>query len=108
MPDWYPELLESISEHVSSGHRRAVRAANRAMLATYWSIGKEILDRQHHEGLGARVIDRLSADLRERFVGIKGFSPRNLRYMRTFAATWPDPQFCNAPLQICRGGTTSP
>jgi hypothetical protein len=37
------------------------------------------------------VIDRLSADLRERFPGVKGYSARNLKYMRAFAVAWPNP-----------------
>lgn len=36
------------------------------------------------------MIDRLSADLRERFPGATGFSPRNLKYMRALARAWPD------------------
>lgn len=36
------------------------------------------------------MIDRLSADLRQRFPGARGYSPRNLKYMRAFAAAWPD------------------
>ena len=38
------------------------------------------------QGWGARIIDRLSFDLREQFPEMKGFSPRNLKYMRAFAA----------------------
>lgn len=37
------------------------------------------------------MIDRLSADLRQRFPEARGFSPRNIRYMRAFAVAWPDP-----------------
>ena len=51
----------------SPWHRRltrAIAAANREMLATYWAIGNDILARQQEEGWGTRVIDRLSADLR--------------------------------------------
>lgn len=90
MPGWYPQLLASVAEHVSTGHRRAVAAANTQLLATYWSIGREILARQESEGWGTRIIDRLSVDLRSRFPGARGFSPRNLRYMRALAAAWPD------------------
>jgi hypothetical protein len=79
MPDWYPELLASVAAHVSTGHRRAVSAANAELLMTYWSIGKEILGRQHEEGWGTRVVDRLSADHKTRFPAAKGFSPRNLK-----------------------------
>ncbi len=87
----YPELLASVSDHIATGRPRAIAAANREMLATYWAIGRDILARQEEEGWGARVIDRLSADLRERFPEAKGYSSRNLKYLRAFAAAWPDP-----------------
>ena len=93
LPTWYPDLLDSVSEHVATGHRRAVTAANQEMLKSYWSIGQEILDRQHEQGWGSKVIDRLSTDLKNRFPGVTGYSPRNLKYMRAFAAAWPDPAF---------------
>ncbi len=91
LPDWYPALLDSVSAHIATGHRRAVTAANKEMLTSYWSIGQEILNRQHEEGWGSRVIDRLATDLKSRFPGATGYSPRNLKYMRAFAAAWPDP-----------------
>ena len=90
LPDWYPDLLERISTHVTTGHRRAVSAANAEVLSSYWAIGREILNRQDTEGWGAKVIDRLSTDLKSRFPAAKGYSPRNLKYMRSFAAAWPD------------------
>jgi predicted nuclease of restriction endonuclease-like (RecB) superfamily len=40
--------------------------------------------------VGGRVIDRLSADLRERFPDASGFSLRNLKYMRALADAWPE------------------
>ncbi len=58
----------------------------------YWSIGAEILLRQQAEGWGSKVIDRLGRDLQARFPGLEGFSPRNLKYMRSFAEAWPDPE----------------
>ena len=50
------------------------------------------------EGWGAKVIDRLSSDLTKEFPDMKGFSPRNLKYMRSFAAAWTDPSIVQAPL----------
>ncbi len=67
-------------------------AANSAMVLLYWDIGRMILDRQEREGWGAKVIDRLSADLREAYPDMQGLSPRNLLHMRAFAATYPDGQ----------------
>ena len=42
------------------------------------------------DGWGAKVIDRISADLKEAFPDMSGFSPRNLKYMKKFAECWPD------------------
>ncbi len=49
-----------------------------------------MLKKQSDEGWGTKVIDRLSVDLRKEFPDMKGFSPRNLKYMRAFASAWPD------------------
>jgi len=43
--------------------------------------------------VGAKVIDRLSSDLKRAFPGTQGFSPRNLKYMRSFAEVWTTEQF---------------
>ena len=43
--------------------------------------------------MGAKVIDNLAADLQKAFPEMKGFSPRNLKYMRSFAEAYPDEQF---------------
>lgn len=98
VPSWYPEFLESVSEKVRAGHARTVSAANRELVATYWDIGRDIHDRQASEGWGSKVIVRLSADLRDRFPEGRGFSPRNLKYMRAFAEAWDRRAIVQAPL----------
>ncbi len=90
LPAGYAALLEKIKERISTERLKAVMAANSAMVLLYWDIGNMILDRQQKEGWGAKVIDRLSADLRRAFPDMTGLSPRNLKYMRSFAAAWPD------------------
>lgn len=89
LPDDYIATLTDIKERIQQGRLRVVVAANAAMVALYWDIGRLILDRQTHAGWGAKVIDRLSADLRAAYPEMHGFSPRNLKYMRAFAAAWP-------------------
>ena len=59
MPGWYPELLDAVAGRIAAGRRRAVAAANTELVATYWLIGRDILDRQEQEGYGTKVIDRL-------------------------------------------------
>ena len=66
---------------------------NRELVLLYWQIGHDILIRQTQQGWGAKVIDRLAHDLRVAFPAMKGFSPRNLKYMRAFAEAWPDTDF---------------
>ena len=90
LPGDYAEALTEIKRRIQQERLRVVLAANSAMVLLYWDIGRMILDRQERAGWGARVIDRLAADLREAFPDMKGFSPRNLKYMRAFAAAWPD------------------
>jgi predicted nuclease of restriction endonuclease-like (RecB) superfamily len=89
LPRDYAETLGAIKQRIQQERLRVVLAANSAMVLLYWDVGRMILDRQELAGWGARVIDRLSADLREANPEMKGLSPRNLKYMRSFAAAWP-------------------
>ncbi len=93
LPRNYTETLHDLKKRIQQERLRTVMAANSAMVLLYWDIGRTILARQETAGWGARVIDRLSSDLRDAFPDMKGFSPRNLKYMRTFAAAWPDRAF---------------
>ena len=90
LPEDYGTLLQEIKERIGQERLRTVLAANAGMIRLYWDIGKAILARQEAQGWGAQVIDHLAADLRKAFPAMKGFSPRNLKYMRAFAAAWPD------------------
>jgi predicted nuclease of restriction endonuclease-like (RecB) superfamily len=89
-PSGYPELLTELKTRIRNAQVRAALAVNRELVLLYWSIGRDILVRQGSEGWGAKVIDRLAHDLQVEFPGIVGFSPRSLKYMRSFAAAWPD------------------
>ena len=90
IPDSYAVVLAELKHRIAEGRIRTVLAANAAMVMLYWDIGKIILERQELEGWGAKVIDRLSADLRKSFSDMQGLSPRNLKNMRAFSAAWPD------------------
>jgi predicted nuclease of restriction endonuclease-like (RecB) superfamily len=92
VPAGYAELLEALKVRVRGAQVRAARAANTEVLGLYWSIGRDILDRQNTAGWGARVVDRLATDLRLEFPDQRGWSRSNLLYMRAFAAAWPDLQ----------------
>ncbi len=84
LPDGYGRLLADLKERIRDARTRASVSVNRKLVLLYWEIGRCILNRQREEGWGARVIDRLSADVRATFPGIKGFSARNLKRMKAF------------------------
>ncbi|MBI5360376.1 MAG: DUF1016 domain-containing protein [Planctomycetes bacterium] len=90
MPDNYHGFLLKLKERIRKERLRVVLASNAALVLLYWDIGKNILAKQREEGWGTKVIDRLSADLSKEFPDMKGFSSRNLKYMRSFAVAWPD------------------
>lgn len=98
LPSDYAQALGAIKRRVRAERLRVVLAANSAMVLLYWDIGQTILERQERAGWGAKVIDRLSADLRDAFPEMRGFSPRNLKYMRAFAAAWPERTFVQEAL----------
>lgn len=98
MPGDYAEVLGTLKERIRRERLKTVLAANAAMVILYWDIGREILVRQNQAGWGAKIIDRLAVDLRAAFPDMRGFSPRNLKYMRAFAAAWPEREFVQEAL----------
>jgi len=89
----YEDFPQDLKQRIRHAQVRAALSVNRELVLLYWQIGREILNRQQQHGWGAKVIERLSADLRRAFPDMKGFSPRNLKYMRAFAEAYPDEQF---------------
>ncbi len=92
-PDGYTEWLSDLKTRIHTAQQRATLAVNRELVLLYWQIGRDILARQTEQGWGAKVIERLAHDLRAAFPDMKGFSPRNLKYMRAFAEAWPNAEF---------------
>ena len=98
LPADYAVWLSELKTRIHEAQQRATRAVNRELVLLYWQIGGDILARQDREGWGAKVIERLAQDLRNAFPDMKGFSPRNLKYMRAFAEAWPDVEFVQGVL----------
>ena len=90
LPADYADWLADVKQRIAGARQRALLAANEEQIRLYHELGRDILERQNREGWGARVIDRLSADLRAAFPDMKGFSSRNLKYMKFFAQECPD------------------
>ena len=66
----------------------------------YWNIGNIILKNQEVEGWGSKIIENLSKDIKSEFPDLKGFSERNLKYMRKFSEEYSDIEFVQEVLGI--------
>lgn len=86
----YDGLVGGISELLEQSRRTSARAVNSILTATYWEIGRRIVEFEQggeaRAEYGAEVLLRLARDLTARFG--RGFSDRNLRQMRTFHQYW--------------------
>ncbi len=71
---------------------KAAVAVNTALLQFYWELGADIVTRQAKADWGSGFLNQLSTDLMQEFPEMKGFSVRNLKYIRqwhSFYATSP-------------------
>jgi len=89
----YAQLLDALKSRVATARYKAALSVNAELVLLYHHIGTEILQAQQNHGWGAKIIDQLSRDLRSEFPESKGFSTRNLKYMRKFADEFPDVSF---------------
>jgi len=91
LPIGYAGVHGSIVELLDAARQAAARSVNALMTATYWEIGRRIVEAEQkgrrRAGYGEQLIERLSADLTQRFG--RGFSPDNLENMRRFFLVYP-------------------
>ena len=82
----YEAVLADVVGLVESARRASARTVNALMTATYWTIGRRIVEQEQHgaarAGYGEELIVRLSGDLQSRFG--RGFGRANLFQMRAF------------------------
>jgi predicted nuclease of restriction endonuclease-like (RecB) superfamily len=97
-PAGYADWIRALKASVHEARQRAARAVNSELVGLYWRIGRDIRARQQTQGWGAKIVDRISADLKTEFPDTEGFSPRNLKYMRAFAVAWPEEDFVQGVL----------
>lgn len=86
----YAEFIETLKADIQKAQIKAALAVNRELVLLYWRIGNGILAKQKELGWGAKVVEQISRDLKLAFPSMKGFSPRNLKYMRSFAENYSD------------------
>jgi len=77
----YLSTLITLKERITQAQYRSYSAVNSEMILAYLDIGKTISEKSK-TGWGTSVIAQLSKDLQAEFVGVKGFSVRNLQRMK--------------------------
>lgn len=78
----YLYWLQQLKERIRSAQIKAAVKVNVELLALYWDLGMEILDKEKTADWGDKWLYRLAADLSAEFPDIKGFSHTNLKYIR--------------------------
>lgn len=103
--DGYVALVGDVAALLEAARHTAVRAVNAVMTATYWEIGRRIVEFEQggevRAGYGEELLKRLSADLVARLG--KGFSPDNLERCRLFYARFPRELISATALRISAG-----
>jgi len=80
----YRDWLRDLKQQIKTGQIKAALSVNSQMIMLYWDLGRQIVEKQENAKWGSGFIEQLSKDLREEFPEMKGFSAKNLRYMRVF------------------------
>ena len=90
--DAYADFAGDIAALLEEARHQASRSVNAILTATYWEIGRRIVEfeqgGQYKAEYGEEIIDRLSHDLTARFG--RGFGRRNLFQMRAFYLAYPE------------------
>ena len=92
--DSYPSLLHTLVTLLDESRRASARTVNVIMTATYWQVGRHIVEfeqaGQHRASYGQQLLDKLSTDLNKRFG--RGFSVDHLELMRLFYISYSPAQ----------------
>ena len=83
-------IFENIKDDIRNTRFRIFRNANSELINLYFRLGKIIDDNWKY---GNNFVNELSIELKLEFPDMKGFSPRNLKYMLKFAEVWDSFEF---------------
>lgn len=78
----YKNWIADLKTKVRTIQIKAALAVNKELLTFYWELGADIVQKQSAANWGDGFLPQLSADLIAKFPDMKGFSVRNLKYVR--------------------------
>jgi predicted nuclease of restriction endonuclease-like (RecB) superfamily len=89
----YQLFIQDLTPRIRAAQYTALKAVNRELLALYWYIGQQLVEKQIELGWGKSVVEQLANDIQAEFVGITGFSARNLWRMKQFYELYAPSEF---------------
>lgn len=89
----YDDAVRAIKEAILSSQYAAARSVNEKQLKLYYDIGRYISHNSRNGFWGKGAIEAISERLDRELPGLRGFSARNLRYMRMFYEEWSERSF---------------
>jgi predicted nuclease of restriction endonuclease-like (RecB) superfamily len=81
----YHTWISELKSKIQSSQIKAAIAVNSEMILLYFGIGKDISILSENSQYGDKIIEQIAQDLTLEFPNLKGFSFRNLRFMKQFA-----------------------
>ena len=84
----YDDAVQTIKAAILQSQYDAARSVNEKQLMLYFGVGKYISLNSRKGFWGKGAIDTISDRLQKELPGLRGFSARSLRYMRTFYEEW--------------------
>ena len=78
----YKEFIQKIKEKARKAQIKASVRVNSTLLEFYWELGADIVEKQKTASWGSGFLKQMSRDLMIEFPNIKGFSLRNIKYIR--------------------------
>lgn len=86
----YISFLTELKQTIQTAQVKAVMKVNRDLISMYWKLGTMIIDRQSRSNWWNNILGQIAKDLKKQFPQSKGFSVRNLQYMKQFALIYAD------------------
>jgi len=91
--------VQVIKAAILQSQQRALKAINQEQLALYYGIGRYVSANTRKKNWGKGALAAISEQLRKELPGLKGFSERNLKNMRTFFEEWKSLDSYNSAVQ---------
>jgi predicted nuclease of restriction endonuclease-like (RecB) superfamily len=80
----YQIFITDLKARIRTAQYEAMKVVNKELLGLYWYIGQQIVEKKAALGWGKSVVEQLAKDIQAEFIGISGFSARNLWLMKQF------------------------